>query len=173
MAWLQYSPRHVQFTVANHIKARLEALKWMTAGEVPFGADLLKIVHTPPIAGDALVKEVTAGTVAITLGDEFNPEDQELGGPLSLQELPIFIDIFQSKAAYALNAATDVRDILLGRLVDCPRWLDVVDQTSGDPWPGWQIELTDVERSGPVPKFALHWQIVKVTASIHYPEEQY
>lgn len=172
MTWLRHAPRHVHATVMGHLRTQLGVLGWSVAGSTPFGAPTVTLVDTPMLDGDDLVKQATAGRVFVTLGDEPHPEDQELGGPLAMQPLPLFIDVFMDKHAHAVALAADIRDILLGR-IGGKRHLPVVDQSTGVAAEGWTIELTDVERATPQARLALHWQVVKVTCEVHFSEEVY
>jgi len=170
MTYLRHASRHVHYTVANYVQAQLTALDWLDPDSTPFGAKPVRIIKTPAVLGDALVGDITAGTVAITLGDEYGPDSEELGGPLYSQEYPIFIDVFQDTHSTALALASDIRDILLARLPGTQRWLDVVNQVNAQVVPGWKLELEDVERVSPETVLPLRWQVVKVTAVAYFPE---
>lgn len=172
MAFLRHAPRHVHHTVANHIAEQLAVLGWTTPGSVPFDSPAVKVRRTAAIAGGTLGKTTTAGTVAITIGNEPIPDLEEMGGPLGSQEYPIFIDCFQDTEATVLALATDIKDILMGR-IGGKRYLPVIDQSTGTPVAGWGIELEDIERVEPDYNFALFWQVVKVTAVTYFPEEVY
>ena len=171
MTYLRHAPRHVHHTVANHIAERLTAMGWTDAATTPFGSKPAKVIKVPAIAGSQLLTDrVTAGTVAITLGDEYGPDPQELGGPFTSQDYPIFVDVFQDTDAAALALASDIRDIVLGRAAGSRRWLDVIDQSTKQPAPGWKIELDDVDRVSPETAMPLRWQVVKVTAVTYFPD---
>lgn len=173
MTYLRHAPRHVHHTVANHISARLTAMGWTDASTTPFGAKPAKVIKVPAIAGTQLITDrVTAGTVAITLGDEFGPDLEEMGGVFTSQEYPIFVDIFQDTDAAALALASDIRDIVLGRAVGSQRWLDVINQSTQEPVPGWKIEFDDVDRVSPETAMPLRWQVVKVTAVAYFNDVQ-
>ncbi|GAB3863339.1 hypothetical protein GCM10028801_30730 [Nocardioides maradonensis] len=172
MAWLRHSSRHVHATVLNHVKDQLDTLGWLSAGTTPFGAPALTLIDKPLVDGDQIRQEARPGSVFVTLGTEPDPEDQELGGPLSMQQIPIFFDVFMDANGLAVAAACDIRDILRGR-IGGKRVLDVIDQTTGDPAPGWQLEFTEVERVAPDQRFALHWQAVKTTCEVTFSEEAY
>jgi hypothetical protein len=172
MTFPQYVARNVQHTVKNAIEDKLEDLGWM-GDSVPFGAKPVRMVTSPVLRGDQLVPNTIGGTVAVTLGTEFAPDMEEMGGPLASQAYPIFIDVLQDEYATALNLATDIRDILLGRLPGTKRWIDLIDQSDQSTIAGWQLELDDVERSTPPTSLPLHWQVVKVTAIAHFLEESY
>lgn len=172
MTWLRHAPRHVHRTVFDHIEAQLASLGWSVEATTPFGAPPVTMIDAPVVDGDQIRKQAKAGTVFVTLGDEPAPSEEELGGPLHSQEFVIFLDVFMDAHSHAVALASDIRDILLGR-IGGKRILQVVNQITGDPHPGWVIELDDVERSMPEQKLALHWQVVKVTARVFYPEEVY
>lgn len=163
MTYLRHASRHVHHTVANHLTARLTELGWLTAGSVPFDAPPLQIKRT---AGP--LKDVRSGEVRITLGDERAPDLEEMGGPLSTQDYPVFVDCFLDTEATCLALASDVRDVFLGRLGN--RFIPVINQITSTPVEGWVIEFDDVERVRPESSMALHWQVVKVTAVTAFPE---
>lgn len=173
MDFLRHAARHVHHTVANEVQARLTDLGWTVEGDVPFGATKVTIIRTPAFVGSTLNKSITAGILSITVGDEFMPQMQELGGPLASQEYPIFFDVFQDSHSAAIAEASDIRDILLGRLPDTKRFIDVINQATGMPVNGWRIEFEDVERVSPEIATPLNWQVVKATAVAYFPEVAY
>lgn len=172
-------PRHVSRSilagVTAHIIEQLDSLGWRDPDDVPFNAMPVTVTQTSAFSSPgALAKDVTAGRVSITLGNEFHPVDEEMGGPLTSQDYPIFIDVFQDSDAAALCLATDIRDILLGR-IGGKRSLTVTDYATSTPavLDGWIIELDDVERVRPDHSLPLFWQVVKVTANAYFPEAVY
>lgn len=173
MEYLRHATRHVHHTVANEVQAQLTELGWMTDGEVPFGATKVTMIRTPAFVGSTLHKSITAGVLAVTVGDEFMPTMEELGGPLSVQEYPLFFDVFQDSDAAAVALASDIRDILLGRLPGTRRFLDVINQVTGQVVPGWKLEFDDIDRTSPNLTAPLNWQVVKATAVAYFPEVAY
>lgn len=174
MTYLRHASRHVHHTVANYLQAQLDDLHWTDPHATPFGAATVTMIRTPAVLADGhLEKKVTAGTVAITLGDEYRPMEEELGGPLFSQEYPLFIDVFQTTHSSALALAGDIRDILLGRLPGTKRWLEVINQINAQVVPGWRLELEDIERVAPETTLPLRWQVVKCTAVAYFPEVAY
>lgn len=168
MAWLRHAPRHIHATIVDYLTAQLTALAWTTVTP-PFGATQIRIqTFLPP---EAELTKVTSGLVAITIGDEFDALDEELGGPLHSQEIPFFVDVFQDKSAHALALATDVRDALRGRFVDAKRVLTVQDHALTPPTDvaGWTFEFVDVEREQ-IYRLPLYWQTVRCTAALDFPE---
>lgn len=169
MTWLQYAPRHIHATIVDYLTDQLDALNW-TSSTPPFGATQVRIqTYMPP---ESELTKVTSGLLAITLGDEFDANEEELGGPLHTQELPFFVDIFQEKSAHALALATDVRDALRGRLTNAKRILTVQDHSQDPPQDvaGWKFEFTDVEREQ-IYRLPIYWQTVRCTAVVEFPEE--
>ena len=173
MSYLRHASRHIHHTVATTIQDGLIALNWTIPGSTPFGAPVLRFQRTTALVGGKLPDKMSPGLVTITLGDEVEPDPEELGGALHSVELPIFIDIFMDKDAHALAAAEDIRDILLGRLAGTSRFVQVINQATGDPIADWQIELEDLERSRPDIALTLHWQVIKVTARAYFIEVVY
>ena len=172
MTFLRHAARHVHHTVANYVEAQLTELNWLS-DTPPFGAQPVAIRRTAAFLGSELVEGIGAGTITITLGDEVNPDPEELGGPLTRQDYPIFIDVFQDSEAVTLALATDVRDALLGRFPTSRRFLPVVDQATGLEVPGWTMEFDDVERITPDRRLPLPWQAVHVTAACYFQEVRY
>ena len=170
MTYLRHASRHVHHTVANHLKARLDALGWTNAATTPFGATAARVIKTPAVVGTQLASTITAGTVAVTLGDEYGPDLEEMGGSMTSQEYPIFVDVFQDTDAAALTLANDIRDIFLGRITGSQRWLNVINQSTQQPVPGWKLELDDVDRVSPETAMPLRWQVVKVTAVAYFAD---
>jgi hypothetical protein len=175
MSWLRHAGRHVHHTAANYLREQLGDLGWTAAdaSDRPFGGTQVVMWTAPAISDDGLNDKVAPGVVAITLGDELAPALQELGGPLSEQNYPLFIDCFHDTEETTLALATDVRDIFMGRLPGTSTFLDVVNQSDQQAVPGWRMEFEDIERLRPDAKVRLHWQVVKVTAATFFPEERY
>lgn len=170
MTYLRHAARHVHHTVADYLQAQLDELGWTDPDATPFGAKPVTILRTPSVVGGSLADKVTAGVISVTLGDEFGPDHEEMGGPLHSQEYPFFIDVFQDTHASALALASDIRDIFLGRLPGTQRWLDVVNQVNDQIVPGWKMEFEDIERVAPETVMPLRWQVVKITAVAYFPE---
>ena len=130
MSWLRHAPRHVHRTVFDHVEAQLASLNWTNAAATPFGAPAVTLVDTPIVDGDQIRQQAEAGKVFVTLGDEPAPSEEELGGPLHSQEYVIFFDVFMVAHGHAVSLASDIRDILLGR-IGGKRHLAVIDQVTG------------------------------------------
>lgn len=175
MTWLRHAPRHVHHTAVNYLTDRLDALGW-TDDDVtnrPFGGTQVRISDKPAINEDGPVEGVSAGLVAMTLGDQDFPEMLEMGGALANQNYPFFVDCFHDTEETTLALASDVFDIFMGRLDGCQRYLDVVNQITATPVSGWQMEFEDITRVRPDTKIKLHWQVVKVTAETKFLEVIY
>jgi hypothetical protein len=174
MTFLRHAGRHIHKTLADHLSSQLTALGWMDPDTTPYGATPVTLITRPVVMGNNLDREtVTAGLVAVTLGDEQLVDMQELGGPLAAQGYPFFVDVFGDNDAIATALATDIRDILLGRFTGSARWLRVLDGATGAVVPDWLIEIDDVERVRPETTQPVFWQTVKFTATTYFPEVVY
>lgn len=170
MVWLRHSSRFLHSSVGKYIEDQLAVLGWTVAGSVPFDAPVVTVIEGFPHEWEA-VSKLTPGKVAISLGDERDTVEQEMGGPLVLQDIPIFIDCYMDTEAATLALACDVRDICKGRLSGTSQMIPMLDfRVTPTPTvvPGWVVELTDVvrERVDVRP----NWQVVKVTASTLFNE---
>lgn len=174
---IRHATRHVQATILNVLREQLTILGWTDDAHLPFGnkhAAVVRFTDSPAIGEDRSFTEgVGAGTLACTLGDEAPPSPEEIGGPLTRQDYPVFLDILQPSYAAATALANDVRDILVGRMPGTRRHIRVINQVTGEPVPGWICELTDVEITRPEVRMPLHWQVVKVTAEVYFSEVQW
>lgn len=169
MAFLRHSTRHIHATVVKYLEDELDGLGWF-GPTTPFGAEVIRTqTFFPP---ESELATVTPGLVAITMGDELDAEEGELGGPLHRQEFPFFVHCFMSKDAYAVALATDVRDILRGRTATGQRVLDLLDFTDATPAAvdGWSMEITEVERDR-MDRLPIYWQLVSFTLVVDFAEE--
>lgn len=174
MTFLRHAGRHIQKTILDYLTEQLDELGWRDAETTPFGATPVTIVSHSVVMGDRLDEtQVAAGLISVTLGDELSSSMEELGGPLAVQEYPIFIDIFQDNEATTTALATDVRDIFMGRFDGSQRFLPVINGATGAVVAGWMIEFEDVERVRPETTLPYFWQVVKVTATTYFPEVVY
>lgn len=170
MTWLRHSSRHLHATVTQYLEAQLHTLGWDVTGGVPFGADPVSFVEVWPQDWQS-ISRLASGSVSISVGDEPAVAEQELGGHLVQQDMPIFVDMYCAKASQAMALACDVRDIFLGRLPGSSRVAALKDFRT-DPAtdvPGWQIEFIDVIREVPGSLSPL-WQVVKATAECTFNE---
>lgn len=170
MTYLRHAPRHIHHTIADAIEGLLDDLNWTSSDDAlrPFGADQVRVQRTGGVAQKDRV--LAAGDVFVTIGGEGMPETLELGGPLTQQEIPVFVDVLMAEDALAVCLAADVRDALLGRIASVPRVLPVIDQTTGTAVPGWRIHFEQIERVVPDQTLALHWQVVRVAAIVEFQE---
>lgn len=168
--FLRHSPRHVQKTVVDYVRAQLTTLGWFLDEGAPFGVTPVRLSTSRPFVGSKINPELGDGSLTITLGSEFQPDDLELGGPLAEQEFPFFCDIFMADEQIALALAADVRDAFLGRHETAVRAMPVIDQETGEPAPGWRMEFDHVDRVSPDHAFPLAWQSVRCTAVVQYQE---
>lgn len=178
MTYLRHASRHVHASVLDAVKDSLSTLGWLGANTLPFGpryAALVNFTDAPAIDGDRLAVGIAPGTIAVTLGPEFPTQEQEIGGPTTQQDYPIFFDVFQPTYAAATALANDIRDTLMGRFDGTHRFVTVKDYSGDAPTPvdGWTCELTDIQIIRPEIRLPLHWQVVKVTAEVQFPEVQW
>lgn len=174
MTFLRHAPRHVHQSVVLYIWDQLTQLGWVnTTGSGPFGLPSIKLIESRPFIGGQLDNKITPGTVAITMGNEMSPDLEELGGPLSTQEYPIFCDVFMDGEGAAMALASDIRDAFLGRHATSKRVVPVINQITGTVEPDWKINFENIQRIAPEHTFPLSWHSVHVTAETNFMEVLY
>lgn len=171
MTFLRHAPRHVHQTVVDYLTTQLTALDWFKDnGDAPFGSTPVRLSTSRPFVGSKINPEIGDGTLTVTLGHEFDADPQEMGGPMSEQEMPFFCDIFMADESIALALAADVRDTFYGRHANGVRSLPVIDQVTGMAAPGWRLSFEEIQRITPEHAFPLAWQSVQVTAVVTFQE---
>lgn len=171
--YLRHSSRHVHESICVYLDSLLTDLGWTVEGSVPFGAEPVTILRQLPDNWNPEEAPLENGTVAITLGDDPDARNEELGGALASMEIPIFVDIYYTEPSESVSLALDVRDIFCGRLPGSKRFLAVTNFASypAVEAPGYQLEFEDVTRERPTNRIG--WQVVKVTAKLFFPEVVY
>ncbi len=168
--YLRHSTRHLHRTMFDYLSSQLELMKWTVDGETPFSVD-------PVVLQDVLPQEfeeesqLVPGTVAVTLGDEADALNQELGGPLAMIEVPFFVDVFMDTPGTTLALALDIRDALCGRTTGSSRYHNVINyNTAGEPSiaPGYTVEVEDVTRVSP----KKNWETVKFTCLMYFQDSE-
>lgn len=105
---MRFRQRHVHKTLCDHVKSGLTTKGWVTP-PVNFGVTPVTFVEAVPELGGTAIPR---NTVAITLGDEPEDKDEELGGGLISCDFVLFVDIFGEDASTAVSIASDVKDLL-------------------------------------------------------------
>lgn len=172
MSALRHSSRHVHHSVAEHLSAALTTLKWVgPANDTPFGAPVVTVTTSQDTLGSKEVAGAKDGSLFVSLGPEQMPVDEEVGGPLAMTELVMFVDVFMAQAGHAQALIEDVRDVFLGRLpAPGPRSIPVVNQVTSTVVEGWRVEFVDLEQRIPDRASALHWRVLALTCEIRYRE---
>ena len=108
-----------------------------------------------------------AGRIAVTLGGEPPSNEGEVGGPLALVEMPVFVDVFMENARQASCVTEDLRDLLQGKVPGFSPVQPLYDYTQ-DPraeTPA-RIRFEDIERE-PHPQIN-RWSMLKTVAVVEF-----
>lgn len=105
---MRFRQRHVHQTLVDYVKAQLVAKGWVS-GPINFGATPVTFLTAVPEFGGTTIAK---NTVAISMGDEPEDQDEELGGGLISCDFVLFVDVFGEDAAIAVSIASDVKDSL-------------------------------------------------------------
>ena len=174
---LRHVSRHLQLTITRYLRKALTDMGWVEP-EAP-------AVRTVPVPfsgraftfqtgrrSEADMVAIEPNLIAVTFGEEPDPEEQELGGGLVIQQSALVCDIIPANEPIGLAIASDVRDVLTGRYPGYRRFTPLLDYTTagGVEVPGYQIEFSDVQRRrNDGQDFRLNWQQVIALIELHMP----
>jgi hypothetical protein len=105
---MRFRQRHVHKTLVDYVVAELTDKGWVE-DPVNFGVTPVTFVTAVPEFGGTTIAR---NTVAITLGDEPEDRDEELGGGLISCDFVLFVDVFGEDASTAVSIASDLKDSL-------------------------------------------------------------
>lgn len=167
MAPLRHRSRHLRATLHERTRGGLDALGWISP-PVNFGANPLTVIDYQP---DERGEIITDNTVAVSIGDVVNDEDEELGaavGGLRSAFYPIFIDVYMASQALTDAVCDDIRD-----LFDC-QMFPLINQITAAP-SGLTVEIEEVigpDRpnigAGTIEAFKKYWRIMRLGARVYY-----
>jgi hypothetical protein len=175
MTYLRHASRHTKETVFRYLEAQLTALHWLDTDQSnrPFQAPLVIMKDTLPKESDARAK-LQPGYMSLVTGAEPAVLDQEVGGPLGMIPIPMFVDLLMDKPGNGYALACDVRDILSGAFTEGHRSIVVNDYTTnpdGVPNNDYVLEFDDIQM---VPSAEVeNWWIVHFVASLYFPQVIY
>ncbi len=164
---LRHRSRHLRATLFNRTRDELDALGWITA-PVNFGAAPTTVIdYQPEERGEIVV----ANTVAVSIGDVVNDQDEELGcagGGLRSAFYPVFIDVFMEDQALSDAVCDDIRSIYDETI------FPLVNQITGQP----AVETIEIEEClgpdrpvvgvGSIEAFKRSWRIMRLGARLYY-----
>ncbi len=173
MPYLQHSSRHLARTVTEHIRGRLATLGWLAApaplGATPFTVETRRLRESE-------VQAITSNTLGIFFGEESDDEPFELGGGNMRMETTFYCDIIAEKQGIGLAVASDIKDLLTGRVPGLARMITLRDYTTdpaGVPQDDYLIEFVQVSRARPEnSETKLNWQILTCTLELVFPGEE-
>lgn len=163
---LRHRSRHLRATFKNKVQADLDTLGWISAPR-NFNADPITVLDYAP---SERAQIITTNTVAVSLGDVINDEDEELGaqvGGLRSAWYPVFVDVYMATQAEADAVCDDVRDMFENQ------GFYLVDQATGLP----TTQLIEIEEVlGPdkpaggqsINQFQQYWRVMRIGARLYY-----
>jgi hypothetical protein len=165
MSNLRFRSRHLHATFYNHFRNQLQTLGW-TSVPVNFGTQPVLVIDYVP---DERSETIRQNTVAVSLGDFAQDEDEELGargGGLRSALYNVFFDVYMAEQALSLAICDDIRDIYTDFTMPL---INQIDQT---PVPANVIEVETIlgpERgSGGVEQFRRYWRTMRVDGRLYY-----
>jgi hypothetical protein len=162
----RFRQRHVHKTLVDYLRNGLVDRGWVTP-PINFGTTPVTFMEAQPEEGGI---RVPPNTVAITIGDEAEDLDEEMGAGLQSCAYALFVDIYGADNSSAVSIASDIKDLLKNMYLPLRDYTTV----SGGAPTEHMIELEDVtvERAttstGAIDK--RFWRIVKAMAVLYFVE---
>lgn len=163
----RFRSRHLHATFVHYTTAQLGLLGWSTP-PVNFGTTAITVTDYLP---DDRVGQIHPNTVAVSLGDFLQDEEEELGsthGGVRAAPYQVFIDVYMAEQALAHAICDDIRDIFTD--VTIP----LVDQITGLDVPGSPIMIESVlgpERPSQVlgaEQFKKYWRTMRLDTRLYF-----
>lgn len=163
---IRHRSRHLRATIVDRVKDGLTDLGWVDTalGPINFGADPVLVVDYQP---DERGETIVHNTVAVSLGDVVNDEDEELGGGLRSAWYPVFIDVYMSNQALTDAVCDDIRELFDTKI------FPLVNQISGAD-AAERIEVDEVigpdrpNASLGIDQFKRYWRIMRLGVRLYY-----
>lgn len=125
---IRFRSRFLHATLYDYTRDGLDTLGWITP-PVNFGTGPVTMIDYQP---DERSVQIAQNTVAVSLGDYLNDEDEELGAALNgTRSAPysVFIDVYMSEQALSQAICDDIRDIFTDKSMYL---IDQINQTLSD-----------------------------------------
>jgi hypothetical protein len=121
---MRFRERHVHATIVKHVTDTLTTLGWVNP-PINFGTTPVTFLDYQPLEAG---QTPAFNTVAISMGDQSDNEEYELGGLLACR-YTVFIDVYGENAPIGISIAEDIKDALSGRVIGL---LDFTSNAAGD-----------------------------------------
>jgi hypothetical protein len=119
---MRHRSRHVQQTLADHLRAGLTGMGWMSEeGPRPFGiarpvrfvdVDIDDLLDASPDERVEFRKRIEGYVLTLTIENEAEDLLQELGGPLYQVPITVSIDVWGELTSVTMALSSDVKDLL-------------------------------------------------------------
>lgn len=168
MASIRFRSRHLHATFFDDLIVQLTALGWTNA-PVNFGALPVTVIDFVP---DERATQIAINTVAVSLGDFGNDDDEELGaamdGAVRSAVYNVYIDVYMAEQSLALAICDDIRDSYRDRV------LELIDQITETPVVNTYIEIEAILGPERPPaqvgaeQFKRYWRTMRIDARLYY-----
>lgn len=164
---IRFRSRHLHATFYDDVRANMITLGWSTP-PINFGTVPVTVTDFTP---DERNTQVATNTVAVSLGDFGDDDDEELGaalGGLRGAIYNIYIDVYMAEQSLSLAICDDIRDMFVDRV------LPLIDQITETPVPNTYIEIESI--LGPekpsaqvgAEQFKKYWRTMRIDARLYY-----
>jgi hypothetical protein len=161
----RFRSRFLHATIYEYTQAGLDDLGWISA-PVNFGTGPVTMIDFQP---DERSTQIAHNTVAVSLGDYANDDDEELGAALHgtrSAAYPVFIDVYMAEQALSQAICDDIRDIFTDKS------LYLVDQITQVPT-DQLIQVENVDGPSRIPgvaadQFRKYWRAMRIDCRLFF-----
>lgn len=168
MASVRFRSRFIHATFVDEVKSKLLGLGWITP-PINFGTMPVTIIDYQP---DERSDPIKTNTVAVSLADFSQDEDEELGargGGLRSAPYSIYVDVYMAEQALSQAICDDIRDAFTDYSPP------LIDQITGNPVPNTEIDIIQI--LGPekpsantgAESFRRYWRTMRLDATLYFP----
>jgi hypothetical protein len=161
---MRHRQRHLHKTIVEYLRGVLDDDGWITA-PVNFSTTPVTLMeYEPQQAGET----PPFNAVSVSIGDQGEDTDQELGGGLTRIEYVLFVDIYGESESIGIAIAEDVKAALTNRLIPLRDYTSDAAGAETDDQIEFERVLVETIPTATSTLDKRSWRVVKATACCYF-----
>ena len=161
---MRHRQRHVHRTIFTHLGNALAEGGWLSY-PTPFGTTIVNIVdHQPLEAGET----PQLNTVAISMGNQMEDLDHELGGGLTRRDYVLFVDIFGANESIGVALGDDLKDALTNRIIALRDYTTEAEGVETEDQLEFEHVIVETVPTATSTLDKRSWRVVKATVACYF-----
>lgn len=159
---MRHRQRHLHKTIVEHIRTELD--DWITTPGL-FGGPIVTLLdYEPQEAGET----PAYNTVSVSIGDQLEDKEEELGGGLYTCVYAVFIDIYPTNESVGVALADDIKVALTERVIPLLDYSTDPDGTESDEVIEFEQVMVEILPTATTTLDKRSWRCVKATAVAYF-----